>query len=122
MMRFMTVAVVIAVTLVCWAADGISLVANGKTIHPDTPPRLHAGRVYVPLRAAAEAVDGEVTYSPQAKRVTICRGDVCTFVRQREGLTINGRLLVAIRQLGEALNARVDWDSSTRTVQITTPE
>jgi len=101
------------------AQGGVTLVANGKTVRSDPPPTLREGRVYVPLRAAAEAVNGKVEYDAATKRVSICRGPMCTFVMQDEGITINGRLLVGIRQVGEALNAKVDWDAGSRTVRIT---
>ncbi|MEA3401330.1 MAG: copper amine oxidase N-terminal domain-containing protein [Armatimonadota bacterium] len=121
-MRLTTIVVALAVAAACWAADDIRLVANGKTIQCDTPPMLNEGRVHVPLRAAAQAIGADVEYSPQAKRVTICRGDICTFVMQSEGITVSGRLLLGIRQLGEALNAKVDWDGSTKTVRVTTTD
>ncbi len=109
-----------AVAAIGWSAGDITLVANGHTIACDPPPTMHQNHVYVPLRAAAEAVGGEVEYSSEAKRVTICRGDLCTLVMQDEGITVDGRLLVGIRQVGEALQASVDWDGDTRTVRITT--
>lgn len=111
---------VAAVAATAWAQGSITLVANGQTVRSDPPPTLHNGRVYVPLRAAAEAVGGDVEYDARARRVTVCRGDLCTMIMQNEGLTVNGRLLVGIRQVGEALDARVDWDGATRTVRITT--
>ena len=111
-----------AIALACGAQDTITLVANGRTIVSDPAPLLHEGHVYVPLRVAAEAIGGKVEYDAAAKRVTVCRGDTCTFVMQSEGLTVNGRLLIGIRQVGEALNARVDWVAASRQVRITTPD
>ena len=110
-------ALMIAAT--AWAQGDITLVANGKTISSDPPATLLEGRVYVPLRAAAEAVGGKVEYDAASKRVTICKGALCTFVMQSEGITIDGRLLIGIRQVGEALDAKVDWDGGSRTVRIT---
>jgi hypothetical protein len=109
----------LAIAATAWAQGDITLVANGKTIQCDPAPTMHDGHVYVPLRAAAEAVGGKVEYDAEAKRVTICKGDMCTAVMQDEGITVDGRLLVGIRQVGEALNAKVDWDGDSRTVRIT---
>lgn len=120
MRRTILLLAVIAFAATAWAQGGVTLIANGKTIRSDPPPTLHEGHVYVPLRAAAEAVGCEVEYNAAAKRVSICKGDMCTFVMQDEGITVDGRLLVGIRQVGEALGARVDWDGATRTVRITT--
>jgi len=122
-MRTVTVALIIAaVAAGCWAAAGITLVANGKTVASDPAPTMHNQHVYVPLRAAAEAVGGKVEYDAATKRVTICRGPMCTIVMQDDGITVDGRLLVGIRQVAEALNAEVDWDGPTRTVRITTTD
>mgnify|MGYP001115282772 CR=1 FL=1 len=118
MRRLIVMLAVVAFAATVWAQGGITLVANGRTVESEPPPTMHEGHVYVPLRAAAEAVDGKVEYDAAAKRVTICRGDLCTCVMQDEGITVDGRLLVGIRQVGEALNARVDWDGATRTVRI----
>jgi hypothetical protein len=112
--------VVVACAAAAWAQGGVSLVANGEPVMCDPSPTMSEGHVYVPLRAAAEAVGGKVDYDPDTKRVTICRGELCAIVRQDEGMTVDGRLLVGIRQVGEALDARVDWDGATRTVHITT--
>jgi len=122
-MRKVIIALAIgALALGCCAADDITLVANGTTIIAEPPPTMHESRVYVPLRAAAEAVGAKVEYDAAGKRVTICKGAICTLVWQSEGITVNGRLLIGIRQVGEALNARVDWDAPSRTVRITTTD
>lgn len=113
-----TVLAVLAVSI-CWAAGDITLVADGETVPCDPPPMMHEGHVYVPLRAAAEALGWDVHYDAQSKRVTICKADICTLVRQSDGITRDGHLLVGIRRVGEALMVTVDWDARTRTVRIT---
>lgn len=119
MSRAMLLLVLLVTAVSAWAQNDITLIANGRTISSDPPATLREGRVYVPLRAAAEAVGGKVEYDAASKRVSICRGTMCTSVLQSEGITIDGRLLIGIRQVGEALNARVDWDGASRTVRIT---
>ena len=116
---FLVVAAVMVVGLA--VADSIELIANGRTVHSDPAPMMHEGHVYVPLRAAAEAVGGEVKYDPASKTVTICRGAICSFIKQSDGITINGRLLVGIRQAGEAVGVQVNWDAAARAVRLTTP-
>jgi hypothetical protein len=120
MRKTIVVLALVTFAAAAWAQGGVSLVANGETVHSDPSPRLHEGHVYVPLRAAAEAVGGKVEYDAATKRVTICKGAMCTAVMQSEGITIDGRLLVGIRQVGEALDARVDWDGDNKTVLIDT--
>lgn len=119
MMRTLPIAMTILVALGVAAAGDITLIANGKTVVSDPAPMMSDGHVYVPLRAAAEAVGGEVKYDAASKTVTICRGPICSFMRQSDGLTINGRLLVGIRQVAEAVGVNVDWDAASRTVRLT---
>ncbi len=119
-MRAVLILVAVLVAAGCYAAGDITLLANGKKVTSSPTPVLHEGHVYVPLRAAAEALGAEVKYDAAAKRVTVCRGSMCTFVLQREGITVADRLLIGIRQVAEALNAKVEWRGATRTVAITT--
>ena len=118
MMRKLLVVMTILMVLGVAIAGDITLIANGKTVVSDPAPMMSEGHVYVPLRAAAEAVGGEVKYDATSKTVTICRGDICSFMRQSDGLTINGRLLVGIRQVAEAVGVNVDWDATTKTVRL----
>ena len=118
-MRKLLVVLTVLVALSVATASDITLIANGKTVVSDPAPMMSEGHVYVPLRAAAEAVGGEVKYDAASKTVTICRGDVCSFMKQSDGITVNGRLLVGIRQVAEAVGVNVDWDAATKTVRLT---
>ena len=118
-MRRLLVVLTVLVALSVATASDITLIANGKTVVSDPAPMMSEGHVYVPLRAAAEAVGGEVKYDAASKTVTICRGDVCSFMKQSDGITVNGRLLVGIRQVAEAVGVNVDWDAATKTVRLT---
>ena len=118
-MRALLIVLTILVVLGVASAANITLIANGKTVVSDPAPMMNDGHVYVPLRAAAEAVGGEVKYDAACKTVTICRGDVCSFMKQSDGITVKGRLLVGIRQVAEAVGVKVDWDAATKTVQLT---
>ena len=102
------------------AADVVTLVANGKVVKSDPAPMINDGHVYVPLRAAAQAVGAEVEYYPELKLVRLCTATECTMVEQGEGVTVNGSLFLGIRKLGESLDCKVDWDDKSKTVKITT--
>jgi len=118
-MRFLWIVFATVIVATMAAAQDIKLVANGKTVVSNPPPMMHEGRVFVPLRAAAEAVGGEVKYDAASKTIQICRGGLCSFLRQSDGITVNGRLLLGIRQVAEAVNVKVDWDPASRTVRLT---
>jgi len=118
-MRTLLVLVAVMMITTLAQAQDIRLVANGKTVVSDPPPMMHEGRVFVPLRAAAEAVGGEVKYDAASKTIQVCRGGLCSFLRQSDGITVNGRLLLGIRQVAEAVDVKVDWDAPHRTVRLT---
>jgi len=105
------------------ADDLVKLVANGCVVQSDPAPMIEDGRVYVPLRAAARALDGKVTYYPETKSVIICTATGCTFIEQSDGLTVEGSLFLGLRKLAEALLCNVDWNNRTKTaiITITTP-
>lgn len=111
----------VALAVAVIADDAVKLVANGRAVKSDPAPMLEDGHVYVPLRAAAQAVGGSATYYPELKQVQICIGAICTIVEQSDGLTVDGRLFVGIRRLAQALQCKVDWDNATKTVIITSP-
>ena len=118
-MRALMIVIVLMLMATLAQAQDIRLLANGKAVVSTPAPMMQEGRVFVPLRAAAEAVGGDVKYDAVSKTITICRGGLCSFLRQSDGITVNGRLLVGIRQVGEAVDVKVDWDANTRTVRLT---
>jgi predicted RNA-binding Zn ribbon-like protein len=118
MLRLLVLIAVLAAAVIAAAQDTVRLVADGHAVRPDAPPVLRDGHVYVPLRAAAEAVHGEVSYDPDTKRVQVCKGPICTFVSQGDALTLNGRLFVGVRELAGSLQCTVTWDHRAKTVTI----
>ncbi|RXT02314.1 copper amine oxidase N-terminal domain-containing protein [Ammoniphilus sp. CFH 90114] len=53
------------------AAQTIKLIVNHKEIKPDVPPQLVNGRVLVPVRSVAEALQAEVIWDELSQSVTI---------------------------------------------------
>ncbi|MEW9668784.1 copper amine oxidase N-terminal domain-containing protein [Ammoniphilus sp. 3BR4] len=56
-----------------WAIQPIKLFVDNKEIHPDTPPQLVNGRVLVPVRSVAEALESEVKWDELSQTVTITK-------------------------------------------------
>jgi len=119
------------------AQPPITVVLDGEPLTLDAPPIQVAGRVLVPLRGIFERLGASVSFDPLAQTVTARRGTVVIVLRlgSREArvgdrivtldvpaLALQGRTMVPLRFLSEALGARVDWEEGTRTVRIyTTP-
>lgn len=118
------------------AADKpISLYIDNKKIDCDVPPEIINGRTLVPARVIFEHFDANVYWNDSLKQATIAT-DSKTII-----LTINsntamvnskryvldtapvikdGRTLIPVRFVSEALGHEVKWDDKTRSVKITT--
>jgi hypothetical protein len=103
---------------------------DGKELTFDVPPTIENGHVLVPVRAIFEALGAQVTWG--GSLVTATKGS--TSIKLEIGghafindvpvtldvpaKIVNGRMLVPLRFVSEALGAKVDWDGSTQTVTI----
>jgi len=117
------------------AAQKITVKVDGKIINFDVEPYIDNGRTMVPIRFISEALGAKVDWNDTYKLVTITLGDMK--VEQKIGKTVaivngqevnfdvpavikNGRTMVPVRFVSEALEANVEWEATTRTVIITT--
>ena len=119
------------------AAASIRLLVNGAEIVPDVAPQNVAGRVLVPLRTVAETLGYDVAWHPAEQAVTVCRGGesfalppdldpayIHLFVNGVElqpdvpPKIIDGRTMVPIRAVAEALGIEVAWDGDYRAVIV----
>lgn len=111
----------------------INVNIDGYYIVMDTPPIIEKGRTLVPLRAIFEALGAEVTYSSLTKTVIATKDDTTITLQIGKNVTevndkshnldvpakiVQGRTLVPIRFVSEALGANVEWDGKTKTVYI----
>lgn len=112
----------------------ISVICNGNLIDFDQPPIMENDRVLVPMRAIFEALGADVAWDGETQTITAVREDDCIvlqigsdkmFVNDREiqldvpAKLVNGRTLVPIRAISEALGANVEWDEGLQQVVIT---
>ncbi len=110
-------------------------VNGGKLVFPDTKPLLDENdRVQVPVRFVSEALGATVKWVSKSKSVEIANGtDKVILYDSKKDYIVNGtkktmdtvatnkngRILVPIRFVSEALGATVTWDGKTSTVNIT---
>ena len=112
----------------------INVFLNDVPLTFDVPPQIMDGRTLVPLRAIFEALGAEVDWNSATQTVIANRanteiiltiGDSSPTINgqvvsiDQPGVIIDGRTLVPLRFVGEALGADVNWDQNTRTVNIT---
>lgn len=105
--------------------SGIAVFIDGKRVYFDVPPRVEAGRTLVPLRAFFEALGAAVDWYGETQRIVAHKDglEVQLTVGAKEALVNGetvildvpakveeGRTLVPLRFVSEALGADVEWD------------
>ncbi|MBE7054251.1 MAG: AMIN domain-containing protein [Ruminococcaceae bacterium] len=117
-------------------AKEISLYIDNVKIKCDVPPQLVKNRTLVPVRAIFDAFDAEIEWNDKLKQVTIdgskkivltigsntAMVDNKRLFMDTSAQIFEGRTLVPVRFISEALGYDVDWDSKKRSVYIYSPE
>jgi len=119
------------------AAELVKIRVNGTVIMPDVAPVVVEGRTLVPVRFVAEALGASVNWDENTSTVVISTGGASYSPPENStgGIqilvngqlispdvpprSVNGRVMVPIRYVAEALNCRVGWYDHANTVTIT---
>ena len=111
----------------------IEIYVNGKMIETDTAPYVKNDRTMVPMRFIFEALGAEVTWDNENKTATGKKDEtIITMTIGEAEISINGekkkldvapeisngRTMVPLRAVSEALGADVEWDNETTSVHI----
>ncbi|WP_052329946.1 stalk domain-containing protein [Thermicanus aegyptius] len=111
----------------------IRVYVDGNEIAFDVSPKVVNGRTLVPLRRIFEALDSEITWDGATQTVTAVKEDTKVVLtvgktKAKKGdkeftldvapTITNGRTLVPLRFVGEALGATVGWDGTSKVVTI----
>jgi len=111
----------------------ISVLLDGAPLAFDVPPQMINGRTMVPLRAIFEALGAEIKWVAGTQTVTATKDDTVIVLTigstsptvngkvvtiDQPGVVVDGRTLVPLRFVVEALGVKVDWDGATSTVKI----
>lgn len=112
----------------------IKVTINGEYIDFDVPPTMLQNRTMVPVRAIFEALGASVEWDGVTRTATGKKDGITvnitidSMVMFKNGTPIqldvpariiNNRTLIPARAVSEALECKVEWDGSTRTVIIT---
>lgn len=120
--------------------EDITILVNNQPVISEQKPVIIDGNTYVPLRPVAEAMGCEVIWVQGTKTANIKNlTTIVAFQVDNNKITkmkrtdttrpviiesktapknINGFVYLPLRAMGEALGAKVGWDSSTKTVMI----
>ena len=113
------------------AKSEIKIFVSDKEIKPETPAYIENGRTMVPLRFISEALGEKVDWKADTKTVIVGDNKASLVIGEKE-INANGkkiaidspavikdsRTFVPLRAISEILGAKVDWESSTRSVKI----
>lgn len=117
------------------AAPTSAIVINldGKKLPTDQAPIIKNGRTLVPMRVIFEALGASVTWNGTTKTITSVRDDVTIVLTlnskhmkkndhvialDEPAQALNGRTLVPLRAIAEALGAQVEWIAETNSVDV----
>ena len=123
----------IAAPIPSGAQGMIRVFIDGRPVNFDVPPQTVQGRVLVPLRGIFEQLGANVDYNAASQHILAVRGGqtVELTVGSRQAVvnnsptlldvpafTINGRTMVPLRFISEALGAGVQWVAANSTILI----
>ncbi len=125
-------AALIGVSAVSAFADGVSVSVNDNVI--DAQAVIVDSRTLVPVRGVFEELGYTVDWDAETKTATltgdktvVIQSGSTVFTVDGEEVTpevpqqiIEGRFMLPLRAVGEAIGANVDWDAETKTVIINT--
>ncbi|MFI3174243.1 MAG: N-acetylmuramoyl-L-alanine amidase [Bacillota bacterium] len=116
-----------------YAEEVTIMIDNEELLPEDMPSIVINGRTMLPMRLIVEALGGEAVWNGDTRQVFAVTPDtIATFTIDGETayqndtefaldvppMLINGRTMLPVRALAEALNLEVNWDNDTRTVYI----
>lgn len=115
------------------AASGISIYINGEKQSYSNLAIMEKGRTLVPLRGIFESLGASVQYNPKDKTIDASKGNTKIWLKigsknaKVNGKTVKldvpaklekGRTRVPVRFISESLGATVQWNQSTKAVNI----
>ncbi|WP_458411710.1 stalk domain-containing protein [Schinkia sp. CFF1] len=112
----------------------ISVFVDNNKVAFDQNPVIHGDITLVPLRGVFEKIGAKVDWNTKTqtvkvikedKTITLKKGSKDAFINNNlqkldtDPQLLNNRIMVPLRFISETLNAKVDWNGSTRTITIT---
>ncbi len=113
--------------------EGVAVMLNGNYVYSDVAPTIRDGRTLLPMRAIFEALGANVSWDEATATATATTSEVTIKITENQTTTyvndiateldvpamiIDGRFVVPVRFVSEALGANVTWDGITSLVTI----
>lgn len=119
---------------ISFASGEIKIEIDNKRIYPDSSPMIVEERTLVPIRAVAEEMGYRVSWDGVNQIVTMTDGyttlefQINNYIALKNGykeisldvppVIFDDRTYLPLRAVAEAMDADVNWDGNTRTVEI----
>lgn len=119
---------------ISFSSGEIKIEIDNERIYPDSTPMIVEERTLVPIRAVAEKMGYNVSWDGVNQIVTMSDGytnlefQIDNYTALKNGykeipldvppVIFDDRTYLPLRAVAEAMNAEVNWDGDTRTVQI----
>lgn len=115
------------------SGDGILTTLDGRTLNFDQPAIMQGGRVMVPLRGIFESLGADVLFDNSTRTIKATKGSRVVELTLGSSMAridgkptyldvpadaVQGRTLVPLRFVSEALGADVRWNPALRTVSL----
>ena len=115
------------------AINRTTATVNGEQQKLDQAPTLVNGTTMIPVRFFVDAMGGEVQWDAKTQRVTIIRDDnlIEMWIKDKEVIIdgkrftsieaprlMNGRTMLPLRLVSEALGWKVGWEPTTRSITL----
>lgn len=118
-----------------YAENDVSVKVDNVSIEFDQAPIIENGRTLVPIRAVFEKAGADVEWDDASQTATLTKGNYTVTVKSNESFitkngtpiaidspskNINGRILIPVRAIAEAMDFGVTWNPIYRSVLIAT--
>lgn len=136
MKKFFVMILIMIVMLMkqsAYAEENIKVIIDNETVEFDVQPQIINDRTMVPMRAVFEKLGALVDWNQDTQTATAIKdltkislivGEAKIIINDEEKVidvspcVIDGRTLVPIRVISEALDMLVEWDGATKTIKI----
>ncbi|SKC75996.1 CAP-associated domain-containing protein [Maledivibacter halophilus] len=114
-------------------SNNVKVEVNGDLLEFDMEPIIINNRTLVPFREILEVLDAQAKWDGSTGTITAIKGNMTitlqvnsevAFINMEKteldvsAVIVEGKTLVPVRFISEALRCKVDWDNETRTVVI----
>jgi hypothetical protein len=120
-------------TIATFTIGQSSYMSGGRTVSMDVAPFVYGGRTFIPVRYLADALGAQSTWDGSTQEATVAKGGMTIqlvigrdiliengrwFQTDTASVISGGRAYLPARNVAEVFGYALDWNASTRTVDV----